>query len=243
MADFGIEVSRIGYDVDTASDKQLAFSSNWPLLPIEAEGTATLTPAGGGGFVTETLYEHDLGYPPVFMTMRVSGASLYYPAYVYCDSDDLIYDGYLTEETVIKWKVFRRSLLTNYEAENINLSDATKQEDEDYGLFVSLPGKDISSTDKRDFCIRSDVRQLMIHKTGYTTTPSQSGDIEHNLGYKPMYFLYREDTTTAGKWICTVEADDFRVSADTTNLDWQFYGSPGFNYAYLIFKDTLDTDG
>ena len=38
MSEYGIRVSRSGYDVDIASDKQLALSSDWPLLPLEAEG-------------------------------------------------------------------------------------------------------------------------------------------------------------------------------------------------------------
>lgn len=76
MATSGVKVSRIGYDVNTASDKQLAFSSEWPLLPIEAEGDLTINPpVGGPGMVNQDIFTHNLGYEPVFYIQRADGGT------------------------------------------------------------------------------------------------------------------------------------------------------------------------
>lgn len=184
MSDYGIKTSRIGYDVDTASDRQLAFSSDWPLLPIEYENTYTWAID-----TEDQTYAHGLGYPPVVIgwfedTNGNVYSSEYYIAltvdstYVYIPGIPTTYE-YIGGEWVevpleeyVGWKVhikiFRRSLLSVYTGANINVTDATPDPDEDYGIHVSLPGKDVDSTDDRDFCVRSDRRQLILHQSGIT---------------------------------------------------------------------------
>lgn len=240
MGTSGVKVSRIGYDVNIASDKQLAFSSEWPLLPIEAEGDITIeAPVGGPGNVTVTIFEHNLGYIPVFYVLRVSGGD-FFPYWVSCDEDKMYFFAYVTTDINLKWKIFRRPLKTNYTSVNTNMTDATKGTDDDYGLLVSLPGKDVNSTDKRDFCIRSDVRQLMIAKTGYTTTPTNQFVVTHNLGYKPMYFFYIE--SESDRYHFLTSASDLVISSTNDSLTTSYFS--GFsNFAYIIFKDTLTTNG
>jgi len=243
----GIKVSRKGFDVKTASDKQLAFSSEWPLLPIEAEGTFDVT---AGNSYDELLYEHNLGYPPVFMYWVDDGTKKY-PigpvtiTNIYSDSTNLWIDENVALFTgTIHWKVFRRSLLTNFESEILNSTDATEQDSSEYGIKVSLPGKDVGSTDKRDFGVRSDVRQLMIHMSGVTTA-STGGAVTHNLGYKPIYWFFVENTTfnPSGSWSLRNQADDFSIEATDTQLTWIFYGFPPYKWSYLIFKDPADSNG
>jgi len=243
----GIKVSRQGFDVKTASDKQLAFSSEWPLLPIEAEGTFNMTI---GNSYNEVLYTHNLGYQPVFMAWyEISGQK-------YAISKLLVYNVYSTTTTlhindfaldtgVLHWKVFRRPLLTAYDAGNIVSTDATEKDSGDLGIVVSLPGKDISSTDKRDFGVRSDVRQLMIHKTGYFDNSTNGANIAHNLGYQPMYWFYTENINRnpAGAYSFQMQTDDFVISANNTTLTYTFFGFPFLRHAYLIFKDPVNLEG
>ena len=243
----GVIVSRKGYPVEIASDKQLAFSSEWPLLPIEAEGTFDVT---SGSTYDEDIHTHDLGYPPVFMYWFDDGTNLYpigrlIRTNFYVNDTKLRIDSNFTANTgTFHWKIFRRSLLTDYESEIIETTDATEDDSDDYGILVSLPGKDISSEDKRDFGIRSDVRQLMIHQSDGTTA-SSGETITHNLGYKPMYWLFVENTNQnpTGSYSLIGESDDFTVEATTTELTWVLYTPPGLKWAYLIFKDPLDTRG
>jgi hypothetical protein len=244
---YGIKTSRIGYNVHTASDKQLAFSSQWPLLPIEAEGEQTFTPEEGGEWLTEDIYTHGLDYTPVFMVERISGDPFAFPLSFYCNGTKLYLDAYMLEETTVKWKIFRRPIQTKYTSENTDVTDATQGEDSDYGILVSLPGKDIKSTDKRDFSIRSDVRQLMIASSDYSTEPVSGMETTHNLGYKPIYLAYvgtldDEGDPIEGEYRLGSEADDFTLTASTTEFEMVIYGLP-VNMAYILFKDTLTESG
>lgn len=244
--DYGIKTSRIGFDVNTASDKQLAFSSSWPLLPIEAEGDETILTETPAAPTVQAIYTHNLGYVPVFEVERVSGYPFFFQGSFHCDDTSLWFDGYVESDMVIKWKIFRRPMLTNYEAPNSDTTDATQGEDSDYGILVSLPGKDIKSTDKRDFCIRSDVRQLMVAKSGYTAEAASGLEVTHNLGYKPMYWVYvqaeGDEGPIEGEYRLGSETDDLILTASTTTLTITLYGL-STNFAYIIFKDTLTASG
>jgi hypothetical protein len=60
MEDYGIKVSKEGYDVRTCSDDQLVMSSTFNLLKTKATGVKT--PAGD--------IAHGLSYVPIFFTTR-----------------------------------------------------------------------------------------------------------------------------------------------------------------------------
>lgn len=247
MSGVGLKVSRVGFDVDTASDKQLSFSSEWPLLPIEAEGDFTIPASGGSGVVD--VFTHNLGYVPIFTMQNVTagpGAPLLWPNSCLASDEKIYYDGPLDTAIDIKWKVYRRPMLQNVEYDKSDVGDATPGLDNDYGLLVSLPGKDILSTDKRDFSIRSDVRQLMIAQSNYTSDFQDSWEITHNLGYKPMYLFYVEDDgVTPGDYFLYSAAADLNIFIDNTTIDIDSDTTDynGGGMAILIFKDTIDTDG
>jgi hypothetical protein len=237
----GVKVSRAGYDVKEASDKQLAFSSEWPLLPIEAEGSYNIA----AGSQTYDIYTHSLDYYPVFSVWReVSGKRYHESAQsgTYVTTSKLAYDGWSEDAFTLHWKVYRRPLRLNYTAENISTTDATEKDSGDYGVIVSLPGKDISSTDKRDFGVRSDVRQLMIHKTGYEDS-TLTETITHNLGYKPIYWFFIETDWNPNRYYCVAPTDDFVLSASDTQLTFEFFSFTPQNWAYLIFKDPVNLNG
>jgi hypothetical protein len=244
---YGVKASRQGFDVDTASDKQLAFSSQWPLLPIEAEGTKSVTASTA---YDQTLYTHGLGYVPAFMVwFEISGKR--YPISngtflnIWVDDTELHIDDTPASSGTIHWKLFRRDLLKNYDSGTLVSTDATEKDSSDYGLIVSLPGKSADSTDKRDFSIRSDVRQLMIHKTGYYDDSTNGRVVTHSLGYQPMYWLYlaNTDKNPANSYSLAYQADDFRVFATTSTLTYVYYGFPFFKSAYIIFKDPVNAIG
>jgi hypothetical protein len=244
----GIKVSRQGYDVNKASDKQLAFSSEWPLLPIEAEGTKAVTVSTA---YDESLYTHGLGYVPVFMYwLEVSGKRYQIGDFLYTniwadDTELYIDDTPLYSTGTIHWQIYRRPMLTEYDSGSLVSTDATEEDTGDLGILVSQSGKSVWSDDKRDFSVRSDVRQLMIHKTGYYDDSTNGAEITHNLGYAPMYWFYIENTNRnpAGAYSLAYQADDFTISADTTTLTYTYYGHPFLQAAYIIFKDPLGDIG
>lgn len=76
----------------------------------------------------------------------------------------------------------------------------------DFGLKVSLPGKDISSTNPQDFVFNSrNVNNVKIVDKGplsVTVASSSSTDvtIEHDFGFIPMVMLFIEITPGSGNW-------------------------------------------
>lgn len=242
----GVKVSRQGFDVDTASDKQLAFSSEWPLLPIEAEGTIQLT---NNTSYDQVLFTHNLGYAPVFMIWEENSGRLYsggkfFFYNVYTTSTTIHLEDFIFEDCTLHWKIFRRPILTTYNSGTLVSTDATETDSGDYGILVSLPGKPVESTDKRDFGIRSDVRQLMVHQSGFTDL-TLTGSVTHNLGYKPIYMFYAEVTgrNPAGSYAILTDSGDFNITVTNTTFAWEFFGFDEMRYAYLLFKDPLTTVG
>lgn len=64
MSNYGIKVSRPGYDVKTATPEQLSFSSKYSTFKIQSRGSGTVNSASGGGLAT---IAHGLGYTPAFL--------------------------------------------------------------------------------------------------------------------------------------------------------------------------------
>lgn len=65
MGNHGIKITLDGYDVSTASDEQLAFSSKYKLSKIQLQGTVTVT-GTPSNYVTSSI-THGLGYRPAFL--------------------------------------------------------------------------------------------------------------------------------------------------------------------------------
>ncbi len=76
MADFGIKVSKTGFDIGTAVTKDLAFSSQFNSLKISTSGSVNVTGTG------EITANHALGYIPAFVSwVKVNGGDM--NGYVY----------------------------------------------------------------------------------------------------------------------------------------------------------------
>jgi hypothetical protein len=93
MSNYGIKISKDGYDVKTATPDQLVYSSKYSNLKIFGVYTATVTISGTAGFTT---IANPLGYPPLFMAyFDVSHGSGKYremtsPGTIYYDLVDYI---------------------------------------------------------------------------------------------------------------------------------------------------------
>ncbi len=71
--DYGLKVSKINpstnapYDVTTATNDQLAFSSGFNYLKVALSGTGSFTIDGSGNAAGHFTYPHGLGYAPTFV--------------------------------------------------------------------------------------------------------------------------------------------------------------------------------
>jgi len=66
MTDYGEKISRDGYDVKTATDKQLVLSSKFKTFTIALSGSFNIT-ISSGDYRTRTSVAHGLGYVPAFI--------------------------------------------------------------------------------------------------------------------------------------------------------------------------------
>lgn len=64
MSDYGIKVSKEGFDIETASDDNLAFSSGFNHLKLHASGSVDISLADGETVSDPVAVQHDLGYKP-----------------------------------------------------------------------------------------------------------------------------------------------------------------------------------
>jgi len=78
MSDFGIKISKDGYDVKTASITEQTFNSEKNCLKIVAEGSSSYT--GTGGSIT---IAHNLDYIPAWLVWyEVADSGKWFPQYV-----------------------------------------------------------------------------------------------------------------------------------------------------------------
>ncbi len=239
MSDIGVKTSLKGYDVNTCADYELLFSSSWPVLKIEAQGTYTINDAS----IDQDIYTHNLGYVPMFFGYEVSGNTSYLNiknTYFSATSTKLRWlggtEGHPAGSITMCYYIYRYSMSTNFTANSIKTSSTSKNVINDCGVKISKDGKNITSTESRDFVLHSSYRTLQIHKT-VAFTESSTGwgrTISHYLGYEPLFLFYFE--SLPGNMVLIPEAhQEFLTNADATNVE--VGGIPTGNGFVCIFKD------
>jgi len=248
---YGIKVSPKGFDVDTASDQQLLFTSAWPLLKIEKQGSFVVTDKTKDVVIAT----HDLGYTPMFMVYSSEGVNgdasqtrLQTGPPIGASETDLKWFGnYYSQPAgavTLYYYIFKYNMTTNFDALTFNELDSKQIIDQNYGIKITKPGKNYSSTDLRDFVVHSDARSLQIQKTYHKTEASGPWDeiIPHGLNYEPFFLWYQKDTYTYGGgvhtnyWELIGASDQERYGwADAVNIN---LGSLSKGDLFvIIFKD------
>lgn len=187
---FRVKGTPPNYDARTAADYLLNFNSDWPLLKLHETGVFS-------GTVT-----HNLGYPPFHLFATADGR---------IDQGGSSYGASSTTLENIsgsgtpRYFIFRLDLTTDFTAPNLESSVATSPSDVDYVFKVTKPGKDVSSSDMRDFALHSGTRSPALHSVNHSAminTGSGLGwerTVAHNLGYVPQAFAFlKPGTNTLG---------------------------------------------
>lgn len=223
MADYGLRASQKGYDVQEASDSQLLFSSSWPLLKIEQQGSFNTNDVT----VAETVYTHNLGYKPFFIIYETTDGTSRYATPLFdgtqfgVNTTELKFFGsyFRTGAKTFYYYIFRLPLTTDYEAPIINETDTTRSLIDNYGLKVTKQGEDISSTDMRDYVIHSSCRSPMVHKVDNGGFTFNGTDYVFSTTYSLSYL----------PWIrCFFNYAD-TIGTDTTYL-YPYFGGNGSTY-------------
>lgn len=179
-----------GYDVQSAADYLLSFNGSWPLLKLHETSTFT------------SNVSHSLGYTPLYMVATSDGRIDQFAGLstnTGISTSSLLY-GSLSGTR--RYFLYRLDITTNYTAPIIADSTARVSENQNYVFKMTKPGKDITSTDMRDFALHSNTRSPMVHKVveqamtvgpdGWNTT------INHGLSYTPTVFVFIKPNINVG---------------------------------------------
>lgn len=258
--DYGAKGSLPGYNVKAVADYLLQFSSSWPLLKIEATGTATVS---GGS--SQTIHTHNLGYPPFFILLdRTLGGStslLNINAStirgIGVNSNGLVYDGnsFIGGSFSFRYYIFRLPLHEGFKAPLVVGDNTRHRIDHDYGFKVTKPGASTDSEDLRDYSLHSSTRSLMVDQVDYGkntgfVSPHYIRQVPLSLGYLPIAFafarfgsnsigrnpnlFYMLNSVTAGAGFFAgydLSASEMVMYADSTSINQ----SPDFST--VILKD------
>ena len=98
MGDYGMKVSKAGFDVKTCDDDDLVFSSKFNQLKRKASGTATTSGS-------DIQVAHGLGYKPIYFGLRSRDTNRYKMGYGGVDATNLNLD-HLATATYWRYYIF-----------------------------------------------------------------------------------------------------------------------------------------
>lgn len=209
----GFKISKPGYDARTTQGSNMVFDSSWPSLPIAFETKLTSTfPAS----VT-----HNLKFPPfacvwVYATDPsgiVAAQRFFFPV----DSTKLYLDtSNFTSQQLVFWNVatnikircFQLDLSTDIDYILAPGDTFNQVYDKNFGVKVVKQGKDINSTDLRDFALHSRAQSPLILavKTEKTISSANIGTgignvIQYNSNLKYPTWVYGYIKRSTGEYV------------------------------------------
>lgn len=112
---------------------------------------------------------------------------------------------------------------------------------QNYGIRVSIPGKDVLTATDEELSLKSDFTLLKVVQNGRGTLGTTGiGTISHNLGYVPQFLVYMNNNATSTS-LCKGDLLTAGVAiADGTNLYVIQGGTATYNY-YLFYESTDGT--
>lgn len=258
--DYGIKVSKEGFDVRTCADKDLLFSSAFPSLNILFEGVKIVNNIAFDP--PEIIFSHNLGDFYAFavyvlddnMRLSVSGVL---DSLISCDKNSIYWEGgRISGQQTVYYQVFNWKLQTEYlSTVNKNVSSIGEL-NKDFGIKISKEGHDVLTCELKDQILNSGGRTPMIHQSGSGRQAAfANATITHNLGYVPLFLSYTNQYIFGGGPYPDVSKYYFRAPYDIEVPSLGISGqdnitkstltlnSPvaGLDYAYIIFKDPTET--
>jgi hypothetical protein len=200
--EFGAKVSLPGFNVETAADSDLYFSSGWPIIKIDEDLSESIVLDPDNNLIT-----HNLGYPPFTLVFSQNNGFLGAANNINSTTVIPVDSGYQSANIgdVLHVYVCRNPLNQNFLAKSIQLAQTQQGTNhEDYGIKFSKPGYDVSSTDLRNFTLHSGTKSLQVHQVLYQAL-GQFNDINYglpnfpnamgikyitDLPYDPVYFAF-----------------------------------------------------
>ncbi len=251
-----IKLAQPGYDVHTCGDENLIYSSQWPVLKIYKQGSATV----GDVTQTTTIATHDLGFPPVFWYFSNATINKWLgtgamtnerraefsgpigsAASIKVNDGKLVYEpgGFATGSLNLYYYVFGLDLTKQYTAPIVKVG-AQSGGSGNRVFKVAKEGKDVSSDDLRDFVIHSRARSPMIHSVNPSGAVLKTFTVDHNLSYNPMFFGYTKGTD--GYYTLIPTGTGGASSFTSTDKTVTFNDTGGKEITIVILKDPFVID-
>lgn len=263
MANYGAKVSRRGYDVNTASDRQLLWSSAFQALKIVGRFDVNFTADG----TERVIYTHNLGYKPMFFIYSVQGSSLWHKKRIATNNVDFRWFPNriptslpINSSANVKVIMFGTEFGEVFNAPNIDVGDTVLAPYGDFGIKVSRDGFDVKTAALNDLVFSSGgtlagqaVHQQIVHRYGQVVNQigQNTQTIAHGLGYVPMFAVFVRYRTIGGsqrnywsivmpQWTEPINQKYSDAWADTNNIyfyDWTQGTGRRVDYAWYILKD------
>lgn len=204
--DVGFKISKPGYDARSTAGSNMIFDSSWPSLQTVFETTIPNTITN---FSATATLGHGLTYPPFCMVwavgpddsgltgnpsvQRVLGLAevdknnIYLNTFNYLGSFDFLFNA-----PYLHIKCFNIDLTKDIDYDLAPGDTFKYPYDNNYGIKIVKPTKDINSTDLRDFLVHSRAQSplVMAVKTEQTVNPANPDTVQYTSKFKYPSWAY-----------------------------------------------------
>lgn len=204
MTDFGMKVSKDGFDAKTASIKDLVLHSEHFGIKIGKVGSTTFSVTSGvGGSGTVA---HGMGYTPGFLAFIKFGNTKYFPPSSWNHEGN--YEQFLasSDGTNLNFSVDSNAsssyTATVYYFILVDPAQPTSPASGvaatgDYGIKISKPGIDVKTAKDTELVFSSKFNTFKVAETGTGSLTSdatnpKTATIPHSLGYVPAFMVFSE---------------------------------------------------
>lgn len=266
-----VKLAQPGYDVRTAGDENLIYSSQWPLLKIYKSGPFTVNDVQQ----QQTIVNHDLGFPPIFWFFTNTQITAWENSGVLTsdtrseffgatgggafsiNSNRLLFNplGFgATGSLQGYYYIFANDLTKQFTAPINNVGAVPSSTNRGRVFKLAKPGKNVGSSNLEDFVIHSDCRSPLIHSinpgtvVADGTATGNSFTVFHNLGYIPMFFGYSVSRGNSGEGpvgdytlLPTATGGSTSFQSDTTKVQFK-ETTAGRKMTVVVLKDPFLVD-
>lgn len=196
-----LKLSQPGYDVRNAGDQNLAFSSDFPILKEAYTDIFDHDTLSDSAFGYYKVFDHNLGYVPFFLVFNKDSQMVIgtdwaideKALYVAAGATDILGNPVTGK---YRWNIYRLNIFQDYRSPVPDIKlPAAGGVDFDFGIKVAKRGRDLQSTDLRDFTIHSRARSPLLHIVDHKEW--KDGDAQHivdpELPYNPICFGFARE--------------------------------------------------
>lgn len=249
-----LKLAQPGYDVHTAGDENLIYSSKWPMLKIAKSGSYQTSEIG----TFNKIADHDLGFIPVFWYFANTAIGNWQnflsavdtrsefmgpigDGSIEVDADSLQYQANqfpgVTGPSRLYYYIFALDITKQYDAPIIRQGDI--QGARGSRVFkIAKPGKDVSSDDLFDFTVHSRARSPLLHSVNPSGGAVKNFVVQHNLGYVPIFFAYQKTARGTYKPLYTGQGGSSNLESNENTIT--FNDSGGQEITIVVLKDPFN---